>query len=212
MYFDSKTLLSTLEELQLLKIFPSKQKKKNLKQLPLYTKTGTHLKYAKSGNSDSNTSEQTVSYIETLNPVTNKFFFDTDVTLHSSPDSTENTILLSAPSSENLITPTESVQVPPLSPVPVAPAISPANTFRLFHIPDPSDKDLPSFPLPTYPHTKTVAKNSKTFKHRKPFYFNFCDKPSPSAPQNKSDEPSTSVSPLDLKNAFDFSSETFSPL
>ena len=61
-------------------------------------------------------------------------------------------------SSENLITPTVTFQIPLLSSKPVAPAITPAFTARRIQIPDPSDFDAPPFPLPLPPLTKSVAR------------------------------------------------------
>ena len=133
------------------------------------------MKYFKNDDSDFNSSEETVYCIETINHLAYFFFSNTDVVLDSSPDSTENGILPSVPtvsernskfidsgstvqtssnsenfnfSSESLLTPTVTVQKPPLSPLPVAPAITPAITPRPIYIPDPSDIDSLPFPRP----------------------------------------------------------------
>ena len=91
--------------------------------------------------------------------------------------------------SENLISsgeisipPTVAAQRLPLSSIPVAPAITPVITPRHIHICDPSDIDLP-FPLPPLPLTKTVARKSKSFKHRKSIDAIFCDKQNTSVVQ-----------------------------
>ena len=52
-----------------------------------------NLKYFKTDTSDSNTSEETVHYIEPVNPVNSILFCDTDLILDSSPDSTEKNSL-----------------------------------------------------------------------------------------------------------------------
>ena len=87
---------------------------------------------------------------------------------------------------ENSITSTVTAQRPPVSSIPVAPPVVPINTFRLHHITDPSDID-PRFPLPSPLPTKTVPRKSNSFKHRKSFDANFCDKQSTSALRNKID-------------------------
>ena len=67
-------------------------------------------------------------------------------------------------SSGNSKSPTVAAQSPPLSPIPVAPAINPAKTRRPIHIPDPSDID-PPFPLPPPRLIETVARKSKSFSY-----------------------------------------------
>ena len=64
------------------------------------------------------------------------------------------------------MTPISAAQRLPLSPTPVAPAISPVISLRSLHVPDPSGI-YPSFPLRPPLLSKTVAKKSKSFKHRK---------------------------------------------
>ena len=122
--------------------------------------------------------------------------------MNSSPDSTDNKKLPSTPpvsevnskfidaastvrtasssekfnsSAEKLITPTVPAQKPPLSPIPVAPAINIASTHRPIHIPDPFDIE-PLFPLPPPHFTEIVARKSKSFKHRESIDAIFCDK------------------------------------
>ena len=114
-------------------------------------------------------------------------------------------------SSENppTVTPTVTVQRPPLSSMPVALAITPAITHKPIHIPNPSDIDLPPILLPL---TKSGPRKSKSFKRRKSIDAKICDNPTTSALQNKIDEPYTSVHPTHLKTASDLSSETFSLL
>ena len=124
-------------------------------------KTEINLKYFTGDTSDSNTSEETVYCKEPKNPVSNKFFSDTNVILDSTPDSsddnnlpfaptiwaknskfinTESTVQISSKckkfnsSIENSIGPTLANRRLPLSPIPVAPAITPANTPRPLHI------------------------------------------------------------------------------
>ena len=58
-------------------------------------------------------------------------------------------------SSENLRSPTVTVQRPPLSPFPVAPAITLAINFTPIHILHPSDVNPPPFQLPFLPLSKT---------------------------------------------------------
>ena len=47
------------------------------------------LNYFTTSNSDSNTSEETIYCTEPIKPVTNMFFYDPDVTLDSSPGSSD---------------------------------------------------------------------------------------------------------------------------
>ena len=105
-------------------------------------KSEINLKCFKIDNSDSDTSEETVTCIAPIKPVSDQFFSDFDLFLDSCPDSTENINLTSAPpvsetnatfidtgftvqfpgnsekinsSSENILSPTVTVQRPPLS-------------------------------------------------------------------------------------------------
>ena len=195
------------------------------------------MKCFKTGTPDSCFSEETVYCIEPINLVTNNSFGGTDVILDSSSDSSDKSNLPSAlpvselnskfidtvstaqtsrnyektnSSSENSITLTVAAQRPPLSPILAAAAITPANTPRLIHIPDPSHIDLP-FPLPPPLFTKLVIRKSNSFEHRKSFDATFCDKQTTSDLQKK-DEPSTSINLPDLKTVSDMRSETFSLL
>ena len=59
--------------------------------------------------------------------------------------------------------------------MPVAPAITPTSTPRPIHFSGSSDID-PPFPLPPPPLTKTVAREFKSFKHRKSLDGTFCIK------------------------------------
>ena len=102
-------------------------------------------------------------------------------------------------------TPAVAAQRPPLSPIPVAPAVTPVNTHRPIHIPDPLDFDL-LFPLPPSLLTEVAARKSKTFKHQKSIDY----KRTSPALQNKFDEPTISANVTYLKTASDISSETFS--
>ena len=104
---------------------------------------------------------------------------------------------------EIVLTPTVTVQKPPLSPIPVAPAITPAITHRRIHIPIPSDIDPPPFPLTPPRLTKAIAGNSKSFKRREFIHATFCDKPTSSAEQNKIDEASNCANQIDLTTASD---------
>ena len=192
------------------------------------------MKYFKNYTSDLNTSDEIVYCIEPINPVTINYVSDTDVIL----DSSDNKNLLSAPpisetnskfsdtgptvqtssNSEKLNsffknskTPTAAAQRPPISLIPLAPAIIPLNIPGTIHIPDPSDID-PPFPLPLPPLTKTVARKSDSFKHRKSIDAAFCDKQTTFALKIKIKEPSTSAKLPDLKTAYDICSETFSLL
>ena len=140
--------------------------------------------------------------IKPTNPLTIKLFSGTEVILDSSPDSSDiNKLPTASPvskiksevldtgsilqtssnsekhiySSENSIFSIVAGQRPPLSPISVIPAITPAITFRPRHILDPSVIE-PSFPSPTPPLTKTVARKSNSFKHRKSIDATFCDK------------------------------------
>ena len=143
-----------------------------------------NLKYSTIDTSDSNTSEETVYCIEPIYPVTNIFFSDTDVILDSPPDSSDSNILPSAPpvlelnskfmdtestvqttssfakfnsSTENSNTPTVAAQRPPVSPIPVAAAITRAQNPKPNHIPDPTHYDSP-FQLPPPTFTKLVLR------------------------------------------------------
>ena len=78
-------------------------------------------------------------------------------------------------SSKSVINASVTAQRSPLSWTPVASAIVPGP----IHIPDPSDRDTPLFPLPPPPLTKVVPRKSKSFKHRKSFEATHCDKPTP---------------------------------
>ena len=87
--------------------------------------------------------------------------------------------------------------------IPIAPATTPAITYRLFHMPDPSDIDpLPNLtPPPTL--TKSVARKSKSFQHPKSFDATISDEPTTSALQYKFDQQSTSLNTTDLKTVSD---------
>ena len=143
------------KELKILEKKFSKLKLKTLKQLRLQcNKTEIKLSIE---NSESKSSEETLHYIQAINCVTSSFSSGIDKTLRSSPDSTENNNLPSAPpdskinsqyldtgsnvqtsinsekfssSSEKLITPTLTGQGPLLSPIPVARSINPGITPR----------------------------------------------------------------------------------
>ena len=193
------------------------------------------MKFFTNDTSHSIISDENVSCIEPIKPVTNNFSSGTDVILGSSPYSSgENTLPPAPPlsgiyskfidtgstvqttcSSEKLISSTESsitltvgAQRLPLSSIPVVLAITLAYTPILIHYPDPLDIDTP-LPLPPPPLTKFVARNSKIFKHRKSIDATFCEKQTTPALQNKIDEPSTSANILDFKTASDITSETF---
>ena len=103
------------------------------------------------------------------------------------------------------MTPTVAAQRRPVSPIPVAPVNTPTNTPRANFITDPSDND-PSFPIPPPLLIKTVARKSKSFKHRTSIDPTFCDKQSTSALQNKLDEPFTYAIQPDMKTTSDNSS------
>ena len=79
-----------------------------------------------------------------------------------------------------------TVQRPPLSPIPVATAISPKH----IHILNLYDMERRPFPLPPPLLAKAVAIKSKTFKPRKSFYatFSSCDKPTTPNIQNEIDK------------------------
>ena len=114
-------------------------------------------------------------------------------------------------STENSIGPTVAPQKPPLSRIPLAPSITPANTPRTCHRTDPSHFD-PLFPQPHPNLSKTVARNSKSLKQRQKIDATFCEKQTTSALQNKHDQPSTFANLPHLKTASDIFSETFSLL
>ena len=140
------------------------------------------MKFFKIDTSDSNTSEETVYYTEIIAPVKIISFSDTHLLREESPDSTDNNNLPSArriseinskfidtgstvetsinsdpinSSSENLILSTVTVQNPPQSPIPVAPAITPAINRIPIHDPDLSEVDALPFPLPPLQLTQT---------------------------------------------------------
>ena len=98
---------------------------------------------------------------------------------------------------------------PPLSSIPVALAINPDITPRSIHLLYPTDINPPAFLIPPPPLSKTVDRKRKIFKLRKSFDATLLDKPTSSVLKDKIDEPSTSIKLLDLKTAFDFSSEHF---
>ena len=85
-------------------------------------------------------------------PVTNSEFIETDYTLRTK-------IIAEKPTSSyaNLINTPLTVQRLPLSPKPVAPAITSTITLGPIHIRDPSDIDPPSFPLAPAPHKKNIS-------------------------------------------------------
>ena len=97
-------------------------------------------------------------------------------------------------------------------PIPVAPATTPITTPKPIHIRDPSDIDPPHFPLPPSPLTISVARKSKSFKHRKSFEATISEKLSTFGLQNKIDEPITSASPGNRETYTDFTFETFTLL
>ena len=140
--------------------------------------------------------------IEPTNLVSNKLLSGAEVILESSPVSSDINKLPSASpvskikskvldtasivptssnseknfySSENSIFSFVAGQRPPLSPISVVPAITLAITLRPRHIFDTSVIE-PSFPSPTPPLTKTVARKWNSFKHRKLIDATFCDK------------------------------------
>ena len=166
----------------------------------------------------------------TIKSSNKNIFFDTCSILDSSPDSFEQIKLPSAPSvsqtysnvietgsnvkswskSENFFSPLEkiktlTVQKPPLSTMPVAPAITPAITPRPI---DPSDIDPPPCPFSPPLLSKIVARKSKSFEH----HATFCDKPTTSVLQKIIHETSASGNPPDLKFASALSCEIFSLL
>ena len=150
------------------------------------------MKYFTIDISDLNTFEELLKCIEPKNPVANSFLSDTEVIRDSSPDSPgENnspsassflernsksidtrSIVQTSSTSENFDysanskAPTLAAHRPPSLTILVAPAITPAHTSRPIHITVTSDIH-PPFPLPPPLLTKTVAKTSKSFKHRK---------------------------------------------
>ena len=97
-----------------------------------------------------------------------------------------------------------------LSPIPAALAVTPAITARPFNILDPSDIDLPPFPLPPPALTKTVSRETKSFEHKRSVDTQFMINQPPLLCEKKNDEPSTSANLPDLKIASDISSESFS--
>ena len=99
----------------------------------------------------------------------NSKFIDNENTVKT-PSNSEKIISIF----EILVTPTVAAQSHPLSWMPVAPAIIPANTLRPVYISDSSDID-PTFPLQPPPLTKTKAGESKSFKDRTSTDPTFCD-------------------------------------
>ena len=146
--------------------------------------------------SDSNTFEEIVYVFETIRLVSNNFFPDTDEILGSPPGSTEKNSLSSAPPlsetrlkfiesgstvyrsrllgkltsfSENLLNNSGTVQGPPLSPILVVPAFTPAVTHQAVLIMDPSNIDPPPFLLPRPTCSKTAASKTKSFNYPSSF-------------------------------------------
>ena len=175
------------------------------------------MKYFKIDICDSYTSVETVYTFELANPVSSSFFSDADVILDSSADSSEKkTIypLLRLPENiqslmvldplykhqvilKNLLLPLKinnfsvAAQQPPLSPIPVAPAVTTTIILRPILFPDPFDIDPTPAPLSPPPWTKTLAKKTICSKHRTRFDAtnSSYDEPTTSVLQKKVDEP-----------------------
>ena len=100
------------------------------------------------------------------------------------------------------------MQRPPLIPILVAPAITPASTPQPMHIPDPPDSDRPPFPSQPPPLAENVLRKTKSFNHRKSFDATLCRRPTKPTLQSITDEPSTFTIETNLKTASDLRSET----